>query len=115
MKKRDRYLRIVEWSDEDRCYVGRVPGLALGGIHGRNPEKVFAELGQVIDELIEVYEREGRPLPASTAGKTYSGKFNLRIGPELHERLAIESFKTKESLNSYCRRVLEEDLQRGKK
>ena len=26
MKDRDRYLKIVEWSEEDNCYVGSVPG-----------------------------------------------------------------------------------------
>ena len=34
MKKRDRYLKMVEWSEEDRCYVGTCPGLMLGGVHG---------------------------------------------------------------------------------
>lgn len=26
MKKSDRYLKIVEWSEEDQCYVGTCPG-----------------------------------------------------------------------------------------
>ena len=30
MKKSDRYLKIVEWSEEDQCYVGTCPGLMLG-------------------------------------------------------------------------------------
>ena len=34
MKASDRYLKIVEWSDEDGCYVGTCPGLMLGGVHG---------------------------------------------------------------------------------
>ncbi len=34
MRPSDRYLKIVEWSDEDQCYVGTCPGLA--------PETVFA-------------------------------------------------------------------------
>ncbi|HBF12314.1 MAG TPA: hypothetical protein DDW49_02830 [Deltaproteobacteria bacterium] len=35
-KKNNQYLKIVEWSDEDGCYVGRAPGLILGGIQTPN-------------------------------------------------------------------------------
>jgi len=28
------YAKIVEWSDEDECYVGSSPGLLYGGCHG---------------------------------------------------------------------------------
>ena len=91
MKKRDQYLRVVEWSDEDNCYVGRIPGLALGGVHGKNVQKVYEKLSSLVDEWIEIHEKEGAPLPPATTGKEYSGKFNLRVGPALHERLTIES------------------------
>ena len=106
MKKVDRYLRIVEWSEEDQCYIGRVPGLALGGIHGQNETEVFQELTALIDEWIQIHEEDDIPLPPATAGKRYSGKFNLRVGSDLHERLVIESLKVNESLNSYCVKVL---------
>ncbi len=110
MKKRDRYVRVVEWSDEDDCYVGRVPGLALGGVHGKNERKVYEKLSALVDEWIEIHEKEGAPLPPATAGKEYSGTFNLRVGPALHERLVIESLKVGESLNSYCKNVLKKDV-----
>jgi predicted HicB family RNase H-like nuclease len=100
MKKSDRYLKIVEWSEGDQCYIGRVPGLAFGGVHGKNEKKVYEE----------IYEEEGAPLPPATAGKQYSGKFNLRVGEELHERLAIESMKVSESLNTYCVKVLKKGV-----
>ena len=106
MKKRDQYLKIVEWSEEDQCYIGRVPGLALGGVHGKNEAKVYEKLGALVDEWVKIYQEDNAPLPAATAGKKYSGKFNLRISPELHERLTIESLKINESLNSYCVKIL---------
>lgn len=49
-KKSDRYLKIVEWSDEDNCYIGRVPGLMLGGVHGDDEAKVYKKLCQVVEE-----------------------------------------------------------------
>ena len=37
----DRYAKIVEWSDEDACYIGRVPALSYGGVHGSDRAAVF--------------------------------------------------------------------------
>lgn len=106
MKRRDQYLRIVEWSEEDQCYIGRIPGLALGGVHGKNEAKVYENLSGLIDEWIKIHEEDNAPLPPATVGKKYSGKFNLRLSPALHERLVIESLKVNESLNTYCVEVL---------
>ena len=110
MNKRNQYLKIVEWSDEDQCFIGRVPGLALGGIHGADEQRVYKKLCNLVDEWIEIYGQDNVPLPPATAGKQYSGKFNLRVGEELHERLAIESMKVSESLNSYCVKVLKNEV-----
>src|SRR5947208_650117 len=44
MKDSARYVKIVEWSDEDQCFVGSCPGLFFGGCHGENELTVFSEL-----------------------------------------------------------------------
>ena len=107
MKRSDRYLKIVVWSQEDQCYVGRCPGLMLGGVHGQDEAKVYEELCEVVEEWLEIHEQEGIPLPSATAGKRYGGKFMLRVSPELHERLAVKAILDGDSLNSYCKKVLE--------
>ncbi|GJL65755.1 MAG: hypothetical protein NPIRA05_07260 [Nitrospirales bacterium] len=66
MKVRNQYLEIVEWSEEDQCYVGTCPGLMLGGIHGDDEPKVYKELCQAIEEWIEIYQEDREPLPAPT-------------------------------------------------
>lgn len=43
MKDSAPYVKIVEWSDEDACYVGSAPGLVMGGCHGADEQAVFAE------------------------------------------------------------------------
>ena len=58
MKKKDRYLKIVEWSDEDQCYVGSVPGWIGKCCHGDNEEDVYHQLCQILDEWIEIYEED---------------------------------------------------------
>ncbi len=112
MKKSDHYLKIVEWSEEDRCYIGRCPELMLGGVHGKNEQKVFAKLCEAIEEWIRDAEKEKESLPPGMAGKQYSGKFNLRLGRHLHERLAIEATKEGKSLNAYVAEVLEHQIAR---
>jgi predicted HicB family RNase H-like nuclease len=112
MKPSDRYLKIVEWSEEDQCYVGRCPGFMYGGVHGDDELKVYKELCQVVDEWVRTYEEDGDPLPEATAGKDYSGKFVVRVGRELHKKLAIEALRAGESLNSYCIHMLERNATR---
>ena len=112
MKKSAQYLKIVEWSEEDRCFVGRCPELVLGGVHGRNEQKVFSELCAVIDEWIAQAEKTGEELPPGMFGRKYSGKFNLRLDKNLHERLAIEAVKQGKSLNAYCAETLKNEISR---
>lgn len=108
MKPSDRYLKIVEWSEEDRCYVGTCPGLMLGGIHGDDEAKVYAELCQTVEEWITIHKVDGTPLPERTAGKDYSGKFVVRVGKDLHRELSVNALREGVSLNSYCAKVLRE-------
>ena len=112
MKKSSQYLKIVEWSEEDKCFVGRCPELMLGGVHGKNEQKVFAELCAVIEERIALSEKDGTELPPGLAGKQYSGKFNLRLNEKLHERLAIEAYQSGNSLNAFCAEALEAEISR---
>jgi len=44
MKETDRYAKIVEWSEEDNCYVGSAPGLLYGGCHGEDENGGFRPL-----------------------------------------------------------------------
>lgn len=69
MTESSRYVKIVEWSDEDGCFVGSAPGLLYGGCHGNNERQVFDELCQIVDETIELYHRDGKPLPPPTSGR----------------------------------------------
>ena len=58
MKSSDQYLKIVEWSQEDGCYVGTCPELMLGGIHGPNKAKVYRELCQAVEEWIRIHKED---------------------------------------------------------
>jgi predicted HicB family RNase H-like nuclease len=108
MKPSDRYLKIVEWSEEDACYVGTCPGLICGGVHGADEAEVYRELFQAVAEAVELYAADNKPLPPGTADKSYSGRFVLRMDKELHKCLAIRAVRNGESLNSFCQKILKD-------
>ena len=68
MRDSARYAKIVEWSEEDQCYVGSAPGLIYAGCHGEDEKAVFEELCQVVEEAIELYREDGKALPPTTSG-----------------------------------------------
>ena len=74
MNESARFLKIVEWSDEDQCFVGQCPGIIGPCFHGTDEAQVYSELCQIVDEWIEVLKKEGKPLPPPTAGKDVAEK-----------------------------------------
>ena len=72
MKESERYVKIIEWSDEDRCFVGTAPGLLWGGCHGDDEHSVFLELSQIVDEALEILAADLRPLPPPSSREEHS-------------------------------------------
>jgi predicted RNase H-like HicB family nuclease len=64
-----RYIKIVEWSDEDQCFVGQCPGIIGPCCHGDNEAEVYAELCQIVEEWLNIFKQDGKPLPPPTAGQ----------------------------------------------
>jgi predicted RNase H-like HicB family nuclease len=74
MNEKNRYVKIVEWSEEDQCFVGSCPGLFYGGCHGSDEKQVFAELCKIVGETVELYKQEDKFLTPATSGKDYANK-----------------------------------------
>ena len=74
MKESARYVKIVEWSEEDACYVGSSPGLIYGGCHGDDERQVFDELCRIVEEAIALYRKDGKSLPPATSGRDFANK-----------------------------------------
>jgi hypothetical protein len=62
MKKSDQYLKWIEWSEQDQIYIGKCPDL-ITGIHGEDPVRLYSELCEIVEEVIQHFEMEGRPFP----------------------------------------------------
>ncbi len=79
MKDSARYVKIIEWSEDDQCYVGSAPGLIYGGCHGADEGRVFQELCQIVDEAIELYRIDGKPLPPATSGRDLANRLETLV------------------------------------
>ena len=62
MKTGDQYHKWVEWSDGDQTCIGKCPDL-ITGIHGDDPVRLYGELCEVVEEVLEHIKTEGRQLP----------------------------------------------------
>ena len=71
MAKGDRYVKVVEWSDEDKCFVGTCPQLMYGGSYGDDATKVFVALCEMVEEAIETLEEAGKRLPQPLSGREF--------------------------------------------
>jgi predicted HicB family RNase H-like nuclease len=101
-----RYVKFVEWSDEDGCFIGRCPELMFGGVHGDDEATVYAELCTAVEEMVTLIHADGHEMPHPLGKKEFSGKFVLRVDPAIHRRLAAKALAAGESLNSYCVKTL---------
>lgn len=97
--KNDHYTYRVTWSEDDNEYIGlcaEFPGLSwLAKTH----EKSLKGIRKVVADVIEDMKNNGEPVPEPLASRRYSGKFVVRVTPEIHKALAIQSAETGISLN----------------
>ena len=63
MKPSDRYLKWVEWSDEDQVYIATVPELPGCKTHGKTYEQALKQVQYAIEGWIEFAKELGRSIP----------------------------------------------------
>ncbi len=97
--KKDRYSYRVIWSDKDDEYLGlcaEFPSLSwLAG----TPEGALKGIRRIVAEGIKIMETDGDSIPEPLFNKKYSGKFSVRIPPEVHRDLSIQAAEAGVSLN----------------
>ena len=69
MRESAKYIKIVEWSDEDECFIGYCPGIIGPCCHGDNEVEVYRQLCEIVDELLAQAYKKNKPLPHPTIGR----------------------------------------------
>lgn len=97
--KNDRYTYRITWSEDDEEYVGLCAEFPSLSWLEKTPETALTGIRNVVAEVIADMEANGELIPEPIATRPYSGKFMVRVPPELHRRLALEAAEAGVSLN----------------
>ena len=95
----DRYTYRVTWSDEDKEYVGLCAEFPSLSWLADSQEATLRGIRAVVVEVIEDMRSNNEPIPQPLATKHYSGKFLVRIPPDVHRSLAIQAKEVGISVN----------------
>jgi predicted HicB family RNase H-like nuclease len=97
------YEAIVEFDDEDRLFVGWVMNTQdVIAFDGSSVDELEQSFYTAVDEYLEDCQAMGK-----TPNKPFSGRFNLRISPELHRQAATKAEKKGISLNALVELALQ--------
>lgn len=96
------YYGTVEYSEEDDILFGQVIGISdLISYEGKSVQELREDFINGVDDYLEHCKQIGKE-----PNKPYSGKFTLRIDPELHAKLAAYAKMSGKSLNQYAEQLL---------
>ena len=99
MNVADHYSYRVRWSTEDDEYVGTVAELPSLSWLAIDQAETFACIQRLAAGVVSDMLAKGETPPEAIADRTYSGKFVVRLPPELHRQLVIEAADQHVSLN----------------
>ena len=98
----DGYNARIEYDPEIDAFRGEILGLTGGAdFYGKTPKELRTEFKKSLRVFLEVCQEQG-----IEPRRSYSGKFNLRISPKLHERLAIAAQAEGKSINTLALEAL---------
>ena len=97
--KNDRYTYRVTWSEDDNEYVGLCAEFPSLSWLAKKPEVALKGIRQLVKSVVNEMENEGEAIPKPIACRHYSGKFMVRVPPQVHRKLAIQAAESGVSLN----------------
>lgn len=97
--KNDHYTYRVTWSDEDNEYVSLCAEFPSLSWLARTPESALRGIRKVVAGVVRDMEVRGESTPEPIASRRYSGKFMVRVPPEVHRRLTVQAAEAGVSLN----------------
>ena len=95
----DKYTYRVTWSDEDNEFVGLCAEFSMLSWLAASPEEALKGIRSIVNDCVEDMIKNAEDVPKPIATRQYSGKFMVRIPPEVHRHLATEAAESGVSLN----------------
>ncbi len=97
--KNDHYTYRVTWSADDEEYVGLCTEFPSLSWLARTPEAALKGIRNLVADVRKDMQANNEDIPEPIAIKKYSGKFMVRVPPEVHRSLAIKAAEAGVSLN----------------
>jgi predicted HicB family RNase H-like nuclease len=95
----DHYTYRVSWSPNDEEYVATCAEFPSLSWLAEEDVAALRGIKQLVQDVVADLVANGEPLPMAFADQQFSGRFLVRVPPELHRRLTLEAAETKISLN----------------
>ncbi len=95
----DRFTYRVTWSEEDGEYVGLCAEFPSLSWLAATPEAALTGIRSLVKKVVADLKRSGEPVPEPISTRPFSGKFMVRVPPEVHRTLAIQAAESGVSLN----------------
>jgi predicted HicB family RNase H-like nuclease len=95
----DRYTYRVTWSEDDKEYVGLCVEFPSLSWLASAPEAALRGIRSVVADAVADMQRNREPVPEPLARRSFSGKFMVRVPPDVHRELAVEAAEAGVSLN----------------
>ncbi len=95
----DKYTYRVTWSEEDGQYVGLCAEFPSLSWLADTQDAALAGIRNTVKQVIQDMQSTGEPIPQPLATKRYSGKFTVRVPPDVHRKLQIQAAESKVSFN----------------
>lgn len=98
-EKADKYTYRVTWSEEDAEHVGLCVEFPSLSWLAASPEAALKGIRKLVAEVVFDLAANGEKVPEPLSTKHFSGKFMVRVPPEIHRQLAMEAAEAHVSLN----------------
>lgn len=98
-RKNDKYTYRVTWSEDDAEYVGLCAEFPSLSWLANTPEAALKGIRKVVNEVVVDMLANGESVPEPIATKHFSGKFMVRVPPDVHRQLAMQAAEAGVSLN----------------
>ncbi|MCE2718997.1 MAG: type II toxin-antitoxin system HicB family antitoxin [Dolichospermum sp.] len=100
------YESVVEFDDEAEIFHGEIINIRdVVTFQGRSVEELKQAFQDSVDDYLEFCQQRGEE-----PDKPFSGKFMVRINPQLHKVIALRARQEGKSLNSWIEQQLSESI-----
>ena len=97
----NKYSYNIEFDADDNVYLAKCAELPSLMAHGKTQEEALKEIKTVVFETLKWMEEDGEKIPESFGLHKFSGEFRVRMPPEKHRKIAIESALQGVSMNQF--------------